>query len=59
MPMHIRARMIGVILSAVPGVNNDAVDQRTNEMMSMMRPPYSCAAQPPGTCGGKGAWVPN
>ncbi len=49
-PISTLAVMMAPVCFASVGVNMETSDQRKKEMMSMIRPPYSCAAQPPGTC---------
>jgi len=50
MPTRTRAAVMPLVLWALRGVSKLPVDQSRKEMMRVTRPPYFCAAQPPGTC---------
>ena len=50
-PTSTRAAMMPRVLAALRGVSRLPADHSAKDAMSVTRPPYFCAAQPPGTCG--------
>ena len=51
MPTSTRAAMMPRVLAALRGVSRLPADHSAKDAMSVTRPPYFWAAQPPGTCG--------
>jgi hypothetical protein len=49
-PTSTLATVMARVLAADAGVSRLAVDQSRKDSASMARPPYFCAAKPPGTC---------